>query len=355
MVRPVDTDLLEGLDVSVGPRCLVTGGAGYLGEHLANALRQLGCSVRVLDVVPTDGDSVVGDVRDQALVRRAVEGMDVVFHTAAAMSFVGLASAATRERVFGVNVEGTRTVVEACRAAGVGRLVHTSTTNVCIDREIIEEDESAPYASSFVDLYGESKVLAEKLVLAADTSGGLRTVALRPGGIWGPGAGGFMIGAFLEQLVAGRMVASIGRGVAVADNTHVHSLVRAELLAAQVLGSMPDSVGGKPYFITDDERINGMEWFRPLAEGLGYRFPSLGLPGPLMYGIAWLGELAHLLGGSEPKLTRIGVLKLTRASSFRIDAARRDLGYAPMWTRDEGIAAHMDDYRALHDALEGGG
>ncbi len=343
--------VIDGLEASdVGRRCLVTGGAGYLGRHLVAALRALGCEVRVLDVVPVEGDAVVGDVRDPRAVREAVDGVDVVFHTAAAMSFVGLARRATRTRVYGINVEGTRVVVAACREAGVERLVHTSSANVCIDREVIDADESTPYAASFVDLYGASKVAGERLVRAADGDG-LRTVALRPGGIWGPGEGGYMVRKFLEQLVSGRLVATIGDGSAVADNTHVWSLTRAQLLAARALRTDPERVGGEAYFVTDDERINGVEWFRPLVEGLGYDFPRRRVPGRLMYAMAWLAELGHLLGAPEPALTRIGVLKLVRSSAFRIDRARAELGYAPLMRRDEGIAAHLDDYRALHDQL----
>ena len=161
-----------------------------------------------------------------------------------------------------------------------------------------------------------------------------------------------MVGAFLAQLARGRFVARIGDGRAVVDNTHVASLVRAELLAAERLRSAPDRVGGHAYFVTDDERINGIEWFRPLVEGLGYRFPARRLPGGLLYSLAWLGELAHRFGAPEPQLTRIGILKLIRGSSFRIDRARRDLGYEPLVKRDAGIAMHLDEYRALLDRIK---
>ncbi len=350
-------DVLEGLDASVGPTCLVTGGAGYLGRHLVAALKQLGCAVHVLDRVAwtePGARSFVGDIRDSTLVRAACDGVDTVFHTASVRTVLGTAPKRVREQVFGVNVGGTRAVLEAARAAGVRRFVHTSSANVVMDRELLEADESSSLATTWVDLYGESKAEAESEVLAADGEGGMRTCALRPGGIWGPAPGGFMVQTFLEQLARGRLVATIGDGDAVVDNTHVYNLVRAHLLAARALRARPQLVGGRPYFITDDERINGMEWFRPIVAGLGQPWPTRRLPGTLMYAIAWGLEVAHLLGAPEPPLTRIGVLRLIRASSFRIDRAGEDLGYEPLVKSAEGLAVHMPDYRQIYDSLKEG-
>ncbi len=313
--------------------------------------------MRSLDVVPLARDGVderAGDIRDRSVVRAACEGVDTVFHTAAVLTLLGVARERVRERVFSINVGGTDAVIDACRAAGVKRLVYTSSANVAIDREQIEADESVGYAQSFVDLYGESKVLAERAVLAAHEGDELRTAAVRPGGIWGPGAGGYMIDTFLDQLAAGRFVATIGDGRAVVDNTHVFNVVRGLLLAAARLDGDPETVGGQAYFVTDDERINGVEWFRPIVEGLGYTYPKQQLPGRAMYAVGWLSELAHFLGAPEPALTRIGVLKLIRASSFSIDKARRELGYAPLLQSADGIAAHLADYRAALNAKKAG-
>ncbi|MCB9680051.1 MAG: NAD-dependent epimerase/dehydratase family protein [Alphaproteobacteria bacterium] len=352
--------MTEGLSAdAVGPVVLVTGAAGYLGGFLVAHLARLGCTVRAVDVVPLPDPPAgvhgeIVDVRDVGALTAACAGVDTVFHAAAAMAFAGLVPSAVRARVMGINVDGTAAVIAACRAAGVRRLVYTSSANVVIDRELVEADETAPYAASFVDLYTASKVAAERQVLAADTPGGLRTVALRPGGIWGPGVGGYMIVTFLRQLAAGSFVATIGDGRAVVDNTYVLSLVRAELLAAAALGAETCAAGGRAYFVTDEERINGVAWFRPLVEGLGVRWPTRRLPGGLMYGVAWLAEVAHRLGAPEPPVTRIGVLKLVRSSAFRTDRARADLGYRPLVGSAEGLALHLDDYRATYAALRRG-
>lgn len=336
-------------------RVAVTGANGYLGRYLVDALRKLGCAVLACDV-RIDDDTLYGarwsqiDVRDTAALSEVFGPVDVVFHTAAVMCLAGMAPRSVADRVWSVNVDGTTSVIEACRAAGVKRLVYTSSANVVIDRELVEVDESVPYASTWVDLYGPSKAEAEKRVLAANGAE-LHTVALRPGGIWGPGEGGHMIRTFLGQLAKGRFVAVLGDGEAVVDNTHVHSLVRAELLAAMALATRPEVVGGRAYFITDDERVNGVEWFRPLVAGLGHEFPVQQVPPWMAYAVAWLGELGHRIGLPEPDLTRIGVLKLTRSSAFKVDAARRDLGYEPLVTAFEGLQTHLEDYRRIYEEL----
>ena len=268
------------------------------------------------------------------------------------MVFVGMARKAERDLVWRVNVQGTANVIAACQAAGVGRLVYTSSANVSIEGEILEADEEAAgYATHFYDLYGPSKAEAERLVLAAN-SASLATAALRPGGLWGPGSGGYMVQTFLSELAADRFVATMGDPKSIADNTHVHNLVRAERLAADALLARPEVVGGRAYFITDEERHNVMEWFRPIAEGLGYRYPTRNVPGALAWVIAWFGEVAYYLGGPVPPITRLAVMKLTQGSSFLNDRARAELGYEPLLKRDEGVALHLADYRATLDKLK---
>ena len=266
---------LSRLDAAtVGPACVVTGAAGYLGGHLVARLLALGCEVRAFDVRPYSGDAraevVVGDVRRYDQVAEAVEGADVVFHTASVIDTRGFAPPRARRRAWDVNVLGTEHVVRACDRLEVDRLVHTSSINVAMEHVVDEGDESTPYATGAFDLYTQTKVAAER-------------------------------------------------------------------------------VGGQAYFITDDERFNGLEWFRPLAEALGHRFPRARLPGRLMYAVGALAEAASLRGGPEPTLTRRGVLNLTQSSSFRIDKARRDLGYAPRVRRDDGLADLLPDARALYE------
>lgn len=323
----------------LGPRCLVVGGGGYVGGAIVARLRACGCQVRSFDVVPHehggDVEILTGDLRDPAALQAACEGIDTIFHTAALIKIIEIARPALRRQVFEVNARGTENVVRAAQAAGVKALVHTSTFSVVLDRELDDKDESLPYATRSRDLYTLSKIEAEKIALGADQADGLRVCALRPGGVWGPDARSVMIRGFLDQLDGFKVL--IGDGHATMDNTHLQNLVDAQLLGARGLRANAGTVGGQAYFITDEEPLNALEWFRPLVESLGRKFPSRRLPGKVMVGVGRLMELAHYLGGPEPLLTPRAVRNLTESSSFRIDKARRELGYEPRYNRINGM------------------
>jgi 3beta-hydroxy-Delta5-steroid dehydrogenase / steroid Delta-isomerase len=351
MKLPVDPN-------QVGPVCLVTGGNGYLGKHLVRRLLELGCEVRALDLAPFQGDSraksIVGDIRRMSDVGPACDGVDTVFHTAAIINTLTLARPSIRRQVFGVNVHGTECVIRACQAAGVKKLIFTSSITVAVDGPIRDGDETAPYVGTdgLPDLYSQSKSRAEKLVLQADDPSGLRTAAVRPGGVWGPGEGAMMVQDFLEHLAAGQFKATIGDGTSVTDNVHVDSVVDVHFLVAQKLSTDPDLVGGQSYFVSDDEPVNPVLWYRPIVEGLGYSWPKVHVPSRLAYAFAYLGELVHYFGGPFPTLTRRGVLSVCRDASFRPDKARAHLGYVPRTSAAEGIPALMHEFRATHDRLK---
>ena len=341
----------------VGPVCLVTGGNGYVGRHLVRRLLDLGCEVRALDLAPFEGDprvrSIVGDIRKMSDIGPACEGVDTVFHTAAIINTLTLARPSIRRQVYGVNVGGTECVIRACRAAGVKRLIYTSSIAV-MPIPIEAADETAPYvgAEPLPDLYSQTKRDAEKLVLEANERDGLRTAAVRPGGVWGPGEGAMMVQDFLEHLAAGDFKVMIGSGKSVTDNVHVDSVVDVHFLVAQKLTDDPELVGGQAYFVTDGEPTNPVLWYRPIVEGLGYTWPKLHLPRAVAYAFAYLGEVAHYFGGPFPTITRRGVISICETASFRTDKAEAHLGYTPRTSAAEGIPKLMKELRATHDRLK---
>jgi 3beta-hydroxy-delta5-steroid dehydrogenase/steroid delta-isomerase len=342
----------------VGPVCLVTGGNGFVGKHLARRLLQLGCEVRTLDLAPFEGDprvtSYVGDVRKMADVGPACDGVDTVFHTAAVINTLTLARPSVRRLVYGVNVLGTQCVIRACKAKGVKRLVFTSSIAVSVDGPVRGADESWPYAfdASLPDLYSQTKSRAEKLVLDAHEKDGLRTAAVRPGGVWGPGEGAIMVRDFIEHLANGEFKVTIGSGKSVNDNVHVDSVVDVHFLVAQKLTDDPDLVGGQAYFVSDDEPTNPVTWYRPIVEGLGYKWPRFHIPKPIAYAIAYAGEVAHYFGGPFPTITRRGVLSICVDASFTPAKAKAHLGYRPRTTAAEGLPKLMDQFKATHDRIK---
>ena len=332
-----------GKAAEIGPVCMVTGGAGYVGGIIIRRLLEQGYKVHSFDLNPCPIEdenitSFTGDIRQYDDVAKACEGVNTIFHTAAVISLLGWAKAKVRNWVMDINVAGTAQLIKVAEDCGVERLIYTSTNNVCFDREIINGDETMPYATRPADLYTESKGLAEGLVLAADNGKtGLRTAAVRPGGIWGGSEGGIMITSFLDQIVNGSFKALPGNGKSQAENTHVDNLVDAQILCAEKLVTDAQRVGGEAYYIMDEEPCNSMEWFRPLVEEIGEKWPSINVPAPIMYGVGVIVEMLIYLGVLDMPLSRAGMHKILRTHTFSCAKARRDLGYEPRRSQIEGL------------------
>lgn len=335
-------------------RCLVTGAAGYLGGQLAADLTRRGYEVRGFDFKELDSlkesatcsEFIRGDIRNPDDVRAACEGVDTIFHTAAVIELLTFARKKIRDQVHAVNVGGVENVVRAARDAGVSRLIHTSSNNVTFGGPVIDGDESWPYAENAMDLYTQSKIRGEKIALAANETGGLLTCAIRPGGIFGPGERRFL--PFLvEQCARGIFVVTIGREGAKSDNVYIDNLVAGQIEAAlHLVEGSP--VCGESYFISDGHPINYFDYFRPFVEGMGFRHPTIALPGSVVFGVTWVWELLHrFLPIPAPFLTRHEVLKVTTDHYSGIDKAKRDFGWEPHVDIEESTRRCVEYCREL--------
>ena len=334
-----DWETSGGADTTRLEYCLVTGGAGYLGRALVFELIRRGQTVRVFDRRGIDFsherlDFIAGDLRCFEDVRKACEGIDTVFHTAARFNFLGFATRRQREEMFAINVGGVENVVRACLDAGVRRLVHTSTHDVTFGAAVVDGDESPPYADRPGDLYTETKILGEQVALTANDRDGLLSCAIRPGEIYGP-RDRLLLARVVEECARGRFVVTFGDGTALSDNTFIDNLVDGEIEAARHL--TPDSpLCGQAYFITDGAPINSFEFFRPFVEGMGFESPGRKLPAAPFYAVAWAWELLHrFIPIPPPLLTRLEVRKMTVSHYNRIDRARRDFGWRPRVSVEE--------------------
>jgi 3beta-hydroxy-Delta5-steroid dehydrogenase / steroid Delta-isomerase len=335
----------------LGP-CLVTGAAGFVGQHLVGALLDRGLEVRAmvrntpLAMKHPNLECFGGDIQNPEQMLKACEGIDTAFHTAAMIATLG-GSAATREyrdQAYAINVGGTQNIINACKEQGVRRLIHTSSVDTCFNAtEDLHMDENTPYATRFVCLYTETKIKAEQSVLAANYPA-LSTCALRPDGIWG--AGGIMLDTLVEQLHDGKMVARIGGMGGLHDHVHIDNLVHAHLLAADALA--PGSpLSGKAYFVSDGEPARMFEFVRPLFEGLGYQVPKRNIPAAPLRAMVTAWQWLHFkLGISEPVFTPHELNKLTISNVIHSDAARRDFGYVPVKSVAEGMAEAIAHYQA---------
>ena len=316
----------------------MTGAAGFTGRHLVVALLARGCKVRALvrntplDLTHENLECFQGDIESVEQMAGACADIDTVFHTAALIATMGgsAVSQRYRERAFAVNVAGTLNVIRASQNSGVGRLVHTSSVDVCFNsEEDLHMDEYTPYASHFTCVYTETKIEAERSILAANGRKGLLTCALRPDGIWGPG-GSLMLDSLVEQLRGGKMVVRIEGQGARHDHVNIDNLVHAHMLAAESLFN-DSPVCGKAYFISDGEPAYMFDFMRPLFEGLGYQVPKYSIPAAPLRALVTLWQWLHFkLGISAPLFTPHELNKLTISHVINSDAAKRDFGYEPI-------------------------
>jgi 3beta-hydroxy-delta5-steroid dehydrogenase/steroid delta-isomerase len=337
-----------------GKRCLVTGGAGFLGRHLVSALLRKGCTVHVLDTAaPARMEEGVrwfqGDVRSRADVAAASDGVDTVFHTAAVIEAVTHARSAVAERIRAINVGGTKNVLEAAREAGAHRLIHTSSIVASFCMDAAGRDETAPYSTSR-DLYTATKVEAERAVLTANGKGGLLTCAIRPGGIYGPGER-FTYGRLVRALKKGVPVVVFGDGKARLDYVYIDNLVDGELRAAERLveGS---PVCGQAYFLSDETPINAGQFSIELAKNMGLDVPLIRVPDPIARGLGSLFERVYQVFGMPAPIFTVANVKLCDIDHyFSIERAKRDLGYVPRVTTEEGLRRTAIEARQYYDSL----
>lgn len=320
-------------------RVFVTGGSGFLGTHLLGALTAEGHTVRALarsdtaaaTVTEHGAEAVRGALLDAAVLRRGMEGCDAVVHGAALTGQWG------PRRVFtSVNVDGTAAVVRAAQDTGVRRLVHISTEAVLANgKPLRNAAESTPRPARPVGEYARTKGLAEDLVLSAD-SDKLTTLAVRPRLVWGPGDT-TVLPAVVEAARAGRY-AWVDGGRYLTDTCH------AANACAGILAALRGGPGGRAYFLTDGEPVEFRAFLTALAATADTELPDRSVPRWALSAGARAAETvwrALRLRG-EPPVTRTFVALSGQEMTVDDSAARRDLDYRPVLTRDEGLKQLAD-------------
>lgn len=328
---------------------LITGTSGFIGRHLVDAFADRGHTVVAVDIGGEPWRDDVrwekGDVRDAARLTALCEGVDTVVHNASIVH--------TRQNmeslVWDVNHGGTRNVLAACRSAGVARLVYMSSASVVYEgHDIVDGDERLPYTSVSQAPYADSKVAAEKDVLAQNGEGGVATCALRPHVVFGP-HDQRLLPALLQRARAGKLKVGVGRDDKRSDFTYIDNLVDATVAAAERL-AMGSPVAGQAYFITNGEPMAFFAFVDAVLVELGLPKTRGRIPFAVAYPIAAIKEAWDTLkGGSlgnEGNFSRFTVRYLCTDHFFSIAKARRDLGYAPKVSVAEGIERTVAHLRA---------
>ena len=319
-------------------KALVTGGGGFLGKAIVGRLLERGDSVRSLargdypELTALGVETMRGDLADRDVVMRALEGRDIVFHVAGKVGMWGRYEAYRL-----TNLVGTDNVIAACRRHAVARLVYTSTPSVVHTGDDIEgADESIPYAKRFEGPYPETKAEAERHVLAANDDQ-LATVAIRPHLIWGPGDNQLMP-RLLARARSGRM-RYVGREDKLIDTLYVDNAADAHIAAGDRLAPGA-ACAGKAYFVSQGNPWPASKITNALLAAAGLPPVTRRLPVWFAYAIGSLAEATYRLLRieSEPPVTRFVVQHMAAAHWCNISAARRDLGYEPRVSIEEGLA-----------------
>nr|PZN53892.1 MAG: nucleoside-diphosphate sugar epimerase [Chloroflexota bacterium] len=277
-------------------KALVTGGTGFVGSHVVRVLVEAGHTVRVLHrqtsrldaLAGLPYESAVGELTDREALLRACDGCDWVFHVAAVADYWR----SDVVKMFEANVEGTRTVLKAARAAGVQRVILTSTAAaVGMRRDGRPASESDAFNLPPRHFpYGYSKWLAEE-VARAEARKGLDVVITNPVVVMGPGDLNMISGNFVTQIKRlGPLVPVTSGGVAVID---VRDVARLQLAAAE------RGRTGERY-ILGTANYDYRTWFAMIADVVGVRRPFLPVPDAALPVVAGVIDMARRLGIPTP-------------------------------------------------------
>lgn len=327
-------------------RVLVTGATGFTGGHLARALSTRGDHVRALvrskpvsrpeEATGSDlGGGVVelvgGDLRDADSLKRAAEGVEVVYHIAAIYRQAGLRD----EEYRAVNALAVRTVIDAAKAGGARRVVHCSTVGVHGDIEHPPANEDAPLRPG--DIYQQTKLEGEQVARDAARDIGIEVVIARPTGIYGPGDRRLLK---LFRGIARRRFVILGDGRIFYHLTYIDDLIEGFRLC----GTVP-AAAGRTYILAGGEVTTLNELIQLIAEEAHVPPPRLHLPAWPFWSAGALCEMLCAPFGIEPPLYRRRVDFFTKSRAFDISRARAELGYAPAVGLREGIRRTLRWYR----------
>ena len=314
---------------------LVTGGGGFLGKAIVRKLLMKKLRVTSFsrnfykDLDNMGVLQIRGDLSEAASVINAFKGIDAVFHVAAKPGIWG-----DFNDYFRTNVTGTENVIASCFENNVRQLIYTSSPSVIFDENDMENvDESVPYPEKYLAPYPETKAMAEKLIRDAAKKG-LRTIIIRPHLIWGP-YDNHLVPGILRR--AGRLK-RVGRRDDLVDTIYVDNAADAHVWASEKLASN-FSLSGNVYFISQDEPRSKWEMANAFLEAAGLPPVRGHISGRTAYIAGALFEFFYNLFGiqKEPPITRFAAKELSTSHWFDISRAKKDLGYYPKISIEEGL------------------
>jgi nucleoside-diphosphate-sugar epimerase len=322
-------------------RILVTGGGGFLGTHI---IKELLKNPRYIVTnfsrhnyshleeigVPT----IRGDLTNSADVEKALlQGFDAIFHVAALAGVWG-----RYQDFYNINYLGTKNLIEAAEAQGVQRFIYTSTPSVVFGRDdLLGVDEECPYPKEFLTPYAETKSMAEKLVLQKNNSKTFLTCALRPHLIWGPGDP-HLFPRVIQKGKEGKL-RIVGDGENLVDIIYVENAAMAHVQAFEHLA--PSSrVCGEAYFVGQERPVKLWDFINQILGYVKIEPVMKAIDVTTAYRLGWFFEKVFKAAGiqkPEPPMTRFVALNLGKSHYFSHAKAKRDFGYSPRVSIEEGL------------------
>jgi 2-alkyl-3-oxoalkanoate reductase len=324
---------------------LVTGATGLVGSHVVERAHKENLRTRVLVRANSDTraldawnvEKVQGDLSQPESLQQAVAGVTLIVHCAAKVGDWGPV-----DEYMSVNVRSLEHLLNAAEGNGtLRRFVHLSSLGVYEGRDHHGTDETVAPSATGMDGYTLSKIESEKLVLRHVKDQKLPAVILRPGFIYGP-RDRTILPRLLERLKSGQ-VKYFGTGEQLCNNTYVGNLVDVIYEVFDKLEAV-----GQIYNITDGQTVSKRDFISTVATLAGYEVPKAAVPLGLAKFLTGASEKVYrLLGKKEaPLLSNARFKFLGLNLDFSIEKAKRELGYKPQVSFDEGMKQTIDWFRA---------
>lgn len=316
-------------------RAFVTGGSGFIGGHLVESLLSQGSEVRTLvhrsPLPPSEKlEVVVGDICDRATLDRALDGVEILFHLASALG----SSVIGREEFRRINVQGTKSILEAARGSGVRRVIHVSSAGVfgAVSQGEVASESSTPAP---ISIYDKTKLEGEEVALSF-ARGRMDVVVLRPG--WAYGPGDRRTYKLIRAVCSGRF-AMVTRGTGMQTPVYIGDLIKGIHLASE------KGKRGEVYHLAGGEIMTVREMVDGIALACGRRRSRLFIPLPAARLAAFLIESAYAPWRKEAPFNRSKLAFFVHSKPLSIGKARRDLGFAPAVDFRSGMERTVAWYR----------
>ena len=320
---------------------LVTGANGFIGQHLVHSLEEYGIKVNALDKYAKELKTISkvnifeGDIFNEELLKKALNDVEIVFHLVA-KTHNSSNIKKNIEDYFKINVEGTRNLLNSCIGSKVKHFVFFSSIKTMTEESENTLDET--FIPNPTTPYGESKLMAEKLVADAGKKYGFKTTSIRLSLVYGPGNKG-NIYKMIESVDKGRFI-MIGRGENKRSMVYVENVVDA---AFAIVGQ--EQANGKVFIVTDGIEYTVKELYEVIAKGLGKRPLRFYVPVGIARGLAWIGDIVGHIARKPLSFNSGALGKLTNSLTFSSRKIQEEIGFNMKYNLYNSIDETIRSYK----------